>query len=107
MKIGFYLQNNGIKGVNCRTPEEGNPGIGGTEYLFIAIPYALSVYGCSHEVSLIANSIENLPSGLETVHVPVDQDIKNNLKVKDLDYLVVRYSPENFELIHTLPPQSR
>lgn len=104
MKIGFYLQNNGIKGVNCRTPEEGNPGIGGTEYLFIAIPYALSVYGCSHEVSLIANSIENLPSGLETVHVPVDQDIKNNLKVKDLDYLVVRYSPENFELIHTLPP---
>lgn len=104
MKIGFYLQNNGIKDVDCRTPEEGNPGIGGTEYLFIAIPYALSRYGCIYDVSLIANHVHNLPASLKTVQVSSDSELKNNSTVRGLDYLVVRHSPKNFELIHTLPP---
>lgn len=34
MKIGFYLSDKGISGKNISTPENGNPGIGGTEYCF-------------------------------------------------------------------------
>lgn len=33
MKIAFYLPNKNLKEVDCHNLEEGNPGIGGTEYI--------------------------------------------------------------------------
>ena len=36
MKIAFYLPNKKFKEVDCHNLEEGNPGIGGTEYIIQA-----------------------------------------------------------------------
>lgn len=37
MKIGFFLRDNGLTGIDMRNPENGNPGIGGTEYCFAMV----------------------------------------------------------------------
>ena len=36
-KVAFYFDNSRISQVDCRDIESGNPGIGGTEYLFLLI----------------------------------------------------------------------
>jgi len=32
IKVGFYVQNEGYPNVDCRFPELGNPGLGGTQF---------------------------------------------------------------------------
>ena len=41
MKIVFYLPNKNLKGIDCTRLEEGNPGIGGTEYIIQATVHYL------------------------------------------------------------------
>ncbi|MDE6541735.1 MAG: hypothetical protein K2L74_06975, partial [Muribaculaceae bacterium] len=70
MKIGFYLQNANVAEADLSHPLDGNPGVGGTEYMFAAIPYALQqavqASGSPHEIVLLANSTARLPEGLAT-----------------------------------------
>ena len=37
MKIAIFIDNENILGVDCRNPEHGNPGIGGTEYCILLL----------------------------------------------------------------------
>ena len=37
MKIGFILKDIGLNEVDMRNPLKGNPGIGGSEYLFLLL----------------------------------------------------------------------
>ena len=41
MKVAFYLENKDIQNVDFSHPELGNPGCGGTQFLFAATPYYL------------------------------------------------------------------
>ena len=41
-KVAFYFDNSRISQVDCRDIESGNPGIGGTEYLFLLISTLLT-----------------------------------------------------------------
>ena len=68
MKIAFYLENKNIESVDFSTPEKGNPGCGGTEYLFVALPYYLAQHQkqiCTPV--LFANIANQLPEALEVV----------------------------------------
>lgn len=42
IKAAFYFDNSRISEVDCRNVKEGNPGIGGTEYLFLLISLLLT-----------------------------------------------------------------
>ena len=44
MKVAFYLENKDIQKVDFTNPELGNPGCGGTQFLFAATPYYLKKY---------------------------------------------------------------
>ena len=41
LKVAFYFDNTSIADRDCSVLDKGNPGIGGTEYLFFATPYEL------------------------------------------------------------------
>ena len=41
LKVAFYFDNTSIADRDCSVLDKGNPGIGGTEYLFCATPYEL------------------------------------------------------------------
>lgn len=72
LNINFYLHNVNIPDVDFTSPQHGNPGCGGTEYLFVALPYYLSkIRGKTCHVVIHANITDNLPKSLEC-HVAKD-----------------------------------
>lgn len=44
MKVGFYLENKNTRNIDYSNPENGNPGIGGSEYMIWTISYYLKKY---------------------------------------------------------------
>jgi glycosyltransferase involved in cell wall biosynthesis len=78
MIVCFYFDNSLIKDVNCRDIEKGNPGIGGTEYLFITIPYFLNRnYGNQFDIVWLAKDIQNLPGACKKIKANSLEDAKD------------------------------
>lgn len=69
IKVAFYLDNRLIPNVNLSEPELGNPGCGGTEFLFVALPFYLKKYSSSIIPVLYAHYTEHLPKNIETHRV--------------------------------------
>lgn len=68
MKVAFYLENGAIPNVDFTQPWRGNPGCGGTEYLFASLPYYLNVHvGSKIDPVLFANSTDHMPPNVEVV----------------------------------------
>lgn len=70
LKVGLYLENKNIANVDLSKPEEGNPGIGGTQYNFITLPYYFIKY-FPNEIEFVwyANNTGNLPGVIESHEV--------------------------------------
>ncbi len=110
MKVGFYLQNKGIKDVDCSNPLLGNPGIGGTEYLFTAIPYAIQtkIEKCQdkdYEITVITDIACKLPENIK--QVVISDNLDNTLQEERIDLVVIRYSLENYNLVKSLNGETK
>ena len=88
MKIAFYLPNK-FCATNCTDIDSGNPGIGGTEYMIIAISYYLTIRENGHEIFLFAQNDNLLPEQCNVKRVLNVRDAlfkskeeKNNVAVK-------------------------
>lgn len=110
MKIGFYLQNANITNVDCSNPMSGNPGIGGTEYLFISTAYALFQHvgrkSLNYDIVLIANNIVSLPTDITVIEAD-DKNLWAIAKRHSIDIIVVRYSLDNYHICTQLIGISR
>ena len=66
MKGAFYLENGAIPDVDLSQPSLGNPGCGGTQYMFAAIPFYLAAAeektGC--RPFILANHVDRLPGNV-------------------------------------------
>ena len=60
MKVAFYLPNKFCY-ADCSNVDLGNPGIGGTEYMIIALAYHLSICQKKHEILIFAQHDTQLP----------------------------------------------
>lgn len=90
MKIAFYINNDTYSDVNFLEVLKGNPGVGGSEYLSVAVPAALSSKG-NVDVVLFSNKPCVLSSTLEHI---VCGNLRNALKMiqdRKFDYFVVDY----------------
>ena len=61
MRVAFYLNTEAVKGVDIRDVDSGNPGIGGTEYMFFLIAQHLS---SAMEVHFYATRAVAFPPGV-------------------------------------------
>lgn len=91
IKVGFYLENAAIADVDLSRPELGNPGCGGTEYLFSSLPHYLGKYGKNrcHPV-LFANRTGKLPANVETVEAADAYDAARKAKAAGCALFVYR-----------------
>lgn len=91
MRPAFYLENKAIPDVDFRHPELGNPGCGGTEYLFVATPFYLAKYGtvCQNPL-ILANDVSLLPEGLDCVQVADIYEAARQAKKNEVDVFVYR-----------------
>ena len=96
MKIAFFIDNKNISNVDCTSIKEGNPGIGGTEYMILLISYLLNVRNNGIEVILLPTSKGFFPSDIKIVSCKDLKDgyiIANEMKCnyfifKHMDYYV-------------------
>lgn len=98
-KIAFYLKNRNT--IDCSKIIEGNPGLGGSEYLIILIPTLLSLKYDDLEVTLYTDYQGVLPKNLEVVECHSFTEFANKCSENKEDYCVVNYtSVENKVIIN-------
>lgn len=103
IKVGFYCQNKGYPNVDCRFPEKGNPGIGGTQFSAIAVAYYLNeFYPEQLEILLLANITELLPPSLQSYQVVDAVDAAAKSEHEGCDIFIFRTPFLNQELYEKL-----
>ena len=68
-KVAFFLDNSAIASKDCSNALDANPGIGGTEWLFIVVPTLLSDRKNDIDVCLYTTMPGHFPSELQTTVV--------------------------------------
>ena len=93
IKCGFYIENDGLKSVDCTDLRKGNPGIGGVEYATLLVAEWLSLTKDDISLTLYVRSSQNLPP---SIHVNVCSDVMEAL-VKSVnngdEIFVLRFEP--------------
>lgn len=90
MKIAFYIDNENHIGVDYSTPEKGNPGIGGTHYMFWSIAYYIKKIDQKIDVFIFAPIIDTMPSILKCKKCLSPIDAVRLAKEMGVDILILR-----------------
>jgi glycosyltransferase involved in cell wall biosynthesis len=98
MKVGWYLNNKNIPNADLRKPELGNPGIGGSEFNAVTVPYYLNKKGVNNFQSVIyAHHIDLLPSQLDCCKITSCTNAIQVAAQDDCDFFVFRPSPVDID----------
>jgi glycosyltransferase involved in cell wall biosynthesis len=89
-KVALYLTNRGCEGVDLSSPEDGNPGIGGTQYNFLTLPYYYTKYFDDVEFTFYAHITDTLPKEFEAVRAESASDAATKAKENECDIFVYR-----------------
>jgi glycosyltransferase involved in cell wall biosynthesis len=90
LKIGLYLDNKGSLGVDLSQPENGNPGIGGTQYNFITLPYYYVKHFDNVEFIFYAHLTDSLPNLFKAKTVVSATDAAVKAKKDGCDIFIYR-----------------
>lgn len=91
MKIGFYLDNGLLTEIDFRRPWEGNPGIGASAFMQVAVPYFMQKYGdLDEQQHIFAKDIRKLPAELVAHKVESIYDAVAQAKTTGIDYFAYR-----------------
>ena len=89
--IAFFLENHLIPAIDFSHPFNGNPGCGGTEYLFSALPSYLKLYlKNAYNFTILANSCVNLPGDIPNKEVHTLLDALHVSASSNCDFFVFR-----------------
>lgn len=94
-KVAFFLDNNGFASIDCSHALNGNPGIGGTEWLFIVVSSLLSNRHNKIDVTLYTTRLGQFPQGLKT---KVVKDLSDAIALSDADkqdLLIIKHLASN------------
>lgn len=97
MKVAFYLPNKNCNS-DCTEVDKGNPGIGGTEYMIIAMAYHLMICQDIHKITVLAQNDQRLPRQCCVKKVQNVLKAVSFCKEDDIDCLIVQNSPETNSL---------
>src|SRR5512133_3503729 len=88
-RVAFFLDTRSVRDVDVRDVESGNPGIGGTEYMFFLVASRLAR---ARDVTMYVTAAGAFPAGV-TYRVAQDlRDAAAQMSVHREDLLVVRES---------------
>ncbi len=98
MKVGFYLRNQSASEVDLSQPEEGNPGVGGTQFGFVSLAYYLKKY-CQEAVEpvLYAQSTDRLPASVTVRPAGDVTEVVRAAAADGCDMLLVRVGDSDVE----------
>ena len=71
MKVFLLLEDQGIKGLDLSQPQNGNPGIGGTQFLFFSLAAELAKID-DYDISIMHYRDQKLPKNVKSVEIVTD-----------------------------------
>ena len=90
-KVFFYLDNRGIPDADLNNPENGNPGIGATQFMFAATPYFIGKsYPDSYDLTILAHHIHQLPKSVHSIRVDSLVDAVEQTEANNGDFFIFR-----------------
>ena len=90
-KAAFFLKNGLLNGVDCSNLTQGNPGIGGSEYIILSVVYNLSTGNYGIDITLFVQQSTSLP---KDINIVVAKDLKEAIRECDkmkIDTLAFRH----------------
>ncbi|OTP12303.1 hypothetical protein A5844_000535 [Enterococcus sp. 10A9_DIV0425] len=87
-KIAFFIDNSEINSLKIISSKEGNPGIGGTHFMFITIAEYLNQRE-GYECYVLSPFPETLPQ-INSIQCENISEISSICKRYELDYLILR-----------------
>jgi len=88
IKVGIELIDNKIDDVDLSTPENGNPGIGGSEYLFVLLARYLQQAATDIEITCYHYGKAILPEGIHKVIVQEELEVIKRASADGMDILI-------------------
>lgn len=107
MKVYFYLNNETYRNIDFSNPENGNPGIGGTQFMIWSLSYYLrKMYHLN--VTVLAHYVNSLPKNINAIKVNNICEAINKAHEEKVDIFVFRAvnDKEVYELINQLKLKS-
>lgn len=98
MIVSFFLDNENHKGVDYSNPHLGNPGIGGTQYMFWIVAYYLQKFYKDIEINLIAPYIDTMPENIKSYKAGNIYEAIKIAKNLNSDIVVLRGPQNNAKL---------
>ena len=102
VNIAIELLDKNLHNVDLSQPEQGNPGIGGSEWLFLMLArYLQMYYDDEYRISIYHYGDCPLPTGVRDIHVETERELLELLKVSDEQIIVhqIAKTPEWYEKI--------
>ena len=94
-KVAFFLDNKAISSKDCSKALECNPGIGGTEWLFVVMSSLLADRNNDIDVVLYTTSSGSFPDGIRNVVVSNLSEAIKEADSAGYDYLVIKHLADN------------
>ena len=92
IKIGIELDDSRFSNINISNPENGNPGIGGSEYLFAALGRYLSLIDKEFYIVFFHYNQNQLPAKAKTIMIKDDIELIYSAKKNNVDVLIHQVS---------------
>lgn len=102
MKIGLVFSDKGFSNLDLRHPENGNPGVGGTEFCFLMLARYLTLTYDDIDVFVYHWNVNKFPKGIISKIIVSENELIYQAKNDKIDILIFRngYSEEWYKLIH-------
>lgn len=97
INIAIELLDKNLQGVDLSQPENGNPGIGGSEWLFLMLARYLQIYyDADYRITIFHYSDCLLPNGVRDIRINSESDLLDRLSVSDEQIIVHQITKSNF-----------
>ncbi len=89
MKIGFLFEDNGIVNKNLMDSPKGNPGIGGTSYMYVILAHYINKMYSDIDITFFREGNNPLESFIKCVNVGNIYNFDSVDEVKTMDIFIV------------------
>ena len=103
-KVAFFISNRSYANINCCRIYDGNPGIGGSEFVKLIISYLLTIRDNGIEVTVFTVSKGIFPEEIVQKQVSNLTEAVLIADANNVDYFVFDHNPQNMNLIRNVNP---
>lgn len=95
INVALELQDKNLKGLDFSFPENGNPGIGGSEWLFLMLARYLQIYfPKEYRISIYHYSNCKIPEGIKDIHIESEDDLLEILETSGDQIIIHQIAKE-------------